>query len=394
MSPLLVIFLTVLVDLIGFGIVIPLLTFYAEAYGASAMQVTLLMACYSAAQFLFAPLWGALSDRHGRRPVLLLSILMASLMLAGFAWADELWLLFLFRTVHGVFAANISVAQACIADLTTPENRARGMGMLGAAFGLGFTLGPWIGGEFSVYGLSAPIWVAAALSGVNFLMAVVMLPETRAPGTGPARARPIHPGAFLQVIRHPAVGRLITLFFLMTFAFSMMEATFSLFEEHRYGLTARDVGRVLGLIGVVGIVVQGGLIGRLTRRFGELRLVRVGITGLALTLVLLPFAPPWAPLLAVCGLLAVFQGLLQPSSQALISKRTSAEEQGFVLGTNQSLSALARATAPTLGGLLFAKVALGAAFIAGAALLGLGSFVALGIRPDPSGHAEGPPGAA
>ncbi|MCB9746561.1 MAG: MFS transporter [Alphaproteobacteria bacterium] len=381
MSPLLVIFLTVVLDLVGFGIVIPLLTFYAEDYGATAMQVTLLMACYSMTQFLFAPLWGSLSDRHGRRPVLLMSIGMGSLMLAGFAWAPKLWLLFVFRSLHGVFAANISVAQAYVADVTTKENRAKGMGMLGAAFGLGFTLGPWIGGELSVYGLSAPIWVAAGLSALNFLLAAALVPESRQPGGPESRRRTLSPVAFVEVLRHPAVGRAIGLTFLMTFAFSMMEATFALFEEHQHNLGAQEVGRVLGLIGVVGIIVQGGAIGPLTRRFGEVPLMRIGLAGLSLSLLGLAVAPPWAPLLAVCGLLALFQGLLQPSTQALISKRSSEEEQGFVLGTNQSLSALARATAPALGGLLFQQVAMPASFVAGSLLLGLGLIVAFGIRP-------------
>ncbi|MCB9730981.1 MAG: MFS transporter [Deltaproteobacteria bacterium] len=380
MKPLLVIFLTVVLDLIGFGIVIPLLTFYAEGTGATAMQVTLLMACYSATQFLFAPLWGSLSDRLGRRPVLLISIGMGSLMLAGFAWASELWLLFVFRSLHGVFAANISVAQAYVADVTSQEDRAKGMGMIGAAFGLGFSLGPWIGGELSVYGLSAPIWLASGLSALNFLLAWLLVPEPERKRS--ARRRTLNPTAFVEVLRHPAVGRAISLTFLMTFAFSMMESTFALFEEHQHHLGAQEVGRLLGLIGVIGIIIQGGLIGRLSKRFGEVPLIRLGIAGLSVSLLGLAFAPPWVPLLVVCGFLAVFQSLLQPSTQALISKRTSEEEQGFVLGTNQSLSALARATAPALGGFLFQHVAMSASFVAGSALLGLGTLVALRIRPE------------
>jgi len=169
----------VVLDLVGFGIVIPLLTFYAEEYGAGPVAVTLLMAVYSLAQFLMAPVWGALSDRFGRRPIMLFSIGMATICLAGFAWAESLVMLFVFRTLHGAAAANISTAQACVADVTTPENRAKGMGLIGAAFGFGFTVGPFLGGELSVHGLAAPIWFAAALSALNFVAAVVWLKETR-----------------------------------------------------------------------------------------------------------------------------------------------------------------------------------------------------------------------
>ena len=164
--------MAVVLDLVGFGIVIPLLTFYAEEYGAGPVAVTLLMAVYSLAQFLMAPVWGALSDKYGRRPIMLFSIGMAAVCLAGFAWAESLVMLFVFRTLHGAAAANISTAQACVADVTTPENRAKGMGLIGAAFGFGFTVGPFIGGELSVHGLAAPIWFAAGLAALNFVLAL------------------------------------------------------------------------------------------------------------------------------------------------------------------------------------------------------------------------------
>lgn len=367
-----VVFLTVLLDLIGFAIVIPLFPFYAESLGASPLQVTLLMATYSIAQFFFAPLWGSLSDRYGRRPILLMSIGMGALAMAGFAWAPSLLWLFAFRALHGLFAANISVAQAIIADTTTPENRAKGMGMIGAAFGLGFTAGPFIGGELSVYGLAVPIAAAAALQAFNFLLALVILPETRT-GTAPSRHRPINPSAFGKVLVHPVVGPIVTLSFMLIFAFSMMESTFSLFEEHQYGLGPREVGRVLGVIGVVGVFIQGGAIGALVRKFGEKRLIQVGIVSLAGSLVALSFARPWASLFAVAAWIAVSHGILSPSLNAILSKRTPEDDQGFVLGSNQSLSALARAMAPGLGGLLFTHAAHAAPFFAGAALLSVGA---------------------
>jgi DHA1 family tetracycline resistance protein-like MFS transporter len=368
--------LCVFLDLVGFGIVIPLLTFYAEDYGASAVQVTLLMAIYSLAQFLFAPIWGGLSDRWGRRPVLVLSIGATAVWLALFAAADQLWLLFLFRGLHGACAANISTAQAVVADLTTPENRAAGMGLIGAAFGIGFTVGPFLGGELAQFGYSVPIWVAAAMSAVNFVLALVLLPETRKPDST-TRPRPISPAAFIRVAQHPVIGLCVVLTFVLTMSFAIMESSFTLFAEHARDLSAAGVGRMFGVAGLVMIVVQGGLIRPLVKRFGEGPLVPTGIAILAVGLALLPFAPPFGPMVTVFIIIAIGQGISSPSLHALISNGTSEEEQGFVLGTNQSMSALARAVGPTVGGLLYAGVSPSAPFLASAAILGLSIFLAL-----------------
>lgn len=372
--PLLPVLLAVFLDLVGFGIVIPLLTFYAETFEASALQVTLLMACYSLAQFLFAPVWGVLSDRFGRRPIMLFSIGATALGLAGFASATSLWQLFLFRTLHGMATANISTAQACVADLTPPDKRAMGMGLIGAAFGVGFTVGPLIGGELSVFGYAAPIWAAAGLSALNFVLALVLLPETRpAEPTGtPFRRRSVRPGAFIEVLRHPVVGLCVALTFVLTSAFGMMESTFTLFAEHERSLSASQVGRMFGVAGVVMIIVQGGLIGRLVKRYGEAALLLGGLVLLAIGLALLPLAPPTVPMVAVFCLMAVGQGISNPSLQALISRGTPAHEQGFVLGANQSLSALARVVGPAAGGAIYTTIGPGAPFYAGA-LVVLGS---------------------
>jgi DHA1 family tetracycline resistance protein-like MFS transporter len=344
--------LAVVLDLVGFGIVIPLLTFYAEEYGAGPVAVTLLMAVYSLAQFLMAPVWGALSDRFGRRPIMLFSIGMATVCLAGFAWAESLAMLFVFRTLHGAAAANISTAQACVADVTKPENRAKGMGLIGAAFGFGFTVGPFIGGELSVHGLAAPIWFAASLSALNFVAAVFWLKETRKADTKRPK-RSIHPSSFFRVAKHPVVGLCIVLTFVMTMAFAIMESSFALFAEHVRDLDARMVGRMFGVAGLTMILVQGGLIGRLVKRFGEARLVPSGVAILAVGLFLLPFAPPTTAMVLVFVLIAVGQGIASPSLHSLISRGASEDEQGFVLGTNQSLSALARAVGPSIAGWLY-----------------------------------------
>ena len=365
--------LVVFLDLIGFGIVIPLLTFYSEEYGASPMQVTLLMAVYSLAQFTFAPLWGALSDRVGRRPVLLASIAATVVCLSGFAAADTLWLLFLFRTLHGACAANISTAQAAVADLTPPDKRAVGMGLIGAAFGVGFTLGPFLGGELSIYGYNAPIWLAAGLSMLNLALAFFLLPETRHPGST-TRPRPLSPTAFLQVMRHPVVGLCVALTFVLTISFAIMESSFTLFAEHVRGLGAVEVGRMFAIAGVVMILVQGGLIRPLVKRFGEAPLVPTGIALLAAGLAVLPLAAPFGPMVTIFVLMAIGQGISGPSLHAMISRGTDAAEQGFVLGTNQSMSALARGIGPALAGLLYEDISPSAPFFFSAAIL-VGGFI-------------------
>jgi len=368
--------LTVFLDLVGFGIVIPLLPYYAETYGASALQVTLLMAAYSLAQFLFAPVWGGLSDRRGRRPVLLFSIAATAIFLTGFALAESLFMLFVFRTLHGAAAANISTAQAIVADVTPPEKRAMGMGLIGAAFGVGFTVGPWIGGELAPFGYEVPILVAAGLSALNFVLALGMLPETRKASTV-TRRRTINPAVFMAVARHPVVGAGVVLTLVVTLAFSMMESTFTLFAEHVWSLDAREVGRMFGIAGLVTIIVQGGLIGRLVKRYGEARLLPVGLVILAVGLALLPFAPPFWGMVGVFAVIAIGQGITSPSLHSLISRATSEDEQGFVLGTNQSMSALARAVGPALGGVIFTVLSPQAPFWASSAILVLSLALAL-----------------
>jgi MFS family permease len=366
----LVLFMTVVLDLVGFGLVIPLMPYYAESFAATPFEVTLLASVYSLAQFFFAPLWGQASDRWGRRPTLVLSVLMTAVMLAGFASATALWMLFAFRALHGVFTANIAIAQASMADLTTPETRARGMGLIGAAFGIGFTFGPALGGGLSELGLAVPIWVAAGLSFVNFLLAWRMFPETRRLGANPTR-RSIDPLALVRALRHPGVGLCIALTFVYIFAFAAMESTFTLFAKHERGLDALHVGAMLGVVGIVGAAVQGGLIHRLVRRFGEPALLPPALLTVAVGIAALPVAPVVAPLLGVFAVIAVGQGISSPALQSLVSRGVGGEEQGEILGSNQSMSALARAIGPACGGWLFDHVGRGTPFwFAGVLLVG------------------------
>jgi MFS family permease len=379
-----VLFLTVVLDLVGFGIVIPLQTYFAEQFDATPQEVTLLMAVYSLAQFVAAPVWGQLSDRFGRRPMLLASIGMTSLMLAGFASATSLGMLFFFRALHGVMTANIPIAQACVADLTTRENRARGMGMIGAAFGIGFTIGPFIGGEFAHISLATPIWIAAGLSAINFISALFLLPETRRPDSE-AEHRSISLTGMVDALRHPVVGLCVLLTFIQVFAFAMMESCFTLFAEHAHNLQPENVGRMFGLVGIVSIVVQGGLIGRLVKRFGERPLVPLGLLGVALGTAALPVAALGGQLMLAFGLMGLGQSLANPSLSALISKAASPSEQGRTLGSAQSMSALARTFGPALGGVLYQNFQPSTPFYVSSVLLALGVLLAIPATARASG---------
>ncbi len=371
--------LTVMLDLVGFGLVIPLMSFYAERFAASAVEVTALMASYSLAQFVFAPVWGSVSDRFGRRPVMLVSIACTAVFLALFARAGSLWEMFLWRTLHGAAAANIGAAQAYVADVTTPETRARGMGLIGASFGLGFTLGPMIGGVLSAkIDLTAPIWLAAGLSALNFVWALLRLPESRRFGEqSEAHGRVLDPRLVAEVLGRPFVGRVVAMAAVATLAFSMLEATFGLVAEHVWSLTADTVGYLFGVIGVVGIVIQGGLIGRLVKRFGEVPLLVAGYLFTTSGMVWLSQTGPgglwlaggWGAIVPGALLLATGTSLTNPSLTSLLSRSAAKEEQGRVLGVNQSLGALSRALAPTAGGWLFAHWFPGGAFAAGAVLM-------------------------
>lgn len=369
--------LTVLLDLLGFGLVIPLMSFYAESFGASPIQVTMVMASYSVAQFFFAPAWGLLSDRVGRRPVMLASIAGTAVFLSLFALATDLWMLVLFRFLHGACAANIGTAQAIVADLTKPENRARGMGMIGAAFGLGFTFGPFIGGVLSRYGMTAPIWLAAGLSVINFVWTWLRLPETRVPGGPSAPVRTLDPMRIVRTVGHPVVGMAVTLTFVATFAFSMLESTFALVAEHEWSMSAQTVGWLFGMIGVVGIIIQGGLIGRLSKRFGEGPLLNAGYTCTATGMAVLALTAPgrlwladgWLGIVGGCLLIAIGTSLANPALSTLVSRAASADEQGGTLGVNQSLAALARAAAPTSAGVFYTAWYTGGAFAAASILM-------------------------
>ncbi|HYJ45032.1 MAG TPA: MFS transporter [Pyrinomonadaceae bacterium] len=353
-SPLLVIFITVFIDLVGFGIVIPVLPFYVEGtkFNASPRMVGLLFASYSVMQLIFTPVLGRLSDKYGRRPVLLVSLLGTALGFLILGFATTLWMLFLGRIIDGISGGNISTAQAYIADVTTPENRAKGMGMIGAAFGLGFTLGPAIGGILSKWGISVPFIFAGCLALANAVLLYFTLPET-VTSDHPARASAAT-GRWSQLFGSLKQRRLtfvLAIYFLFVTAFSIMTTSFALFTMYRFGYDASHNGYLFMYVGILGVIIQGGLIGRLTKTFGELPLIITGALLFSGSLFLIPLVGPGSGLVAllgVGGLFAVGNSLATPTLTALASKSVGRGEQGGVLGVTQSVASLARATGPLI----------------------------------------------
>jgi MFS transporter, DHA1 family, tetracycline resistance protein len=391
--------MTMFLDLLGFGIIIPLMPHFARTFGATPLAYGLLAASYSLMQFLFVPVWGRLSDRVGRRPVLLISIggSVVSFVLLGAA--RSLAMLFAARILSGISASNLSVAQAYVADVTAPEERARGMGLIGAAFGLGFVVGPFVGGELSqlefalplgvhLHAGSAPFLVSALLSAINWGLAWALLPESLPPAArSAATIRFLDLKRLEGVFAHREISGLFAVSFLFTMAFSMMEQSLILFGEDRLGMRGLDAGKLLGFVGVLIVLVQGGLVGRLARRFGEGRLTVVGAALMVPGLLLIPLAPGsrgagYAVLYTAMVPLALGNGLLHPSLHSLLSRRAPGDEQGGVLGLNQSLSSLARVAGPTAGGLLFQTLGIGTPFLAGGAVMLAAATVAVSaVRP-------------
>jgi MFS transporter, DHA1 family, tetracycline resistance protein len=373
-SPLAVVFATVFLDLVGFGIVIPLLPLYAQRFGAGPVAAAWLLSIYSLMQFLFAPWWGRLSDRVGRRPVLLVGIAGAALSYLACGLAGSLAWLFVARAANGLMGANVGVAQAYIADVTPPHERARGMGLIGAAFGLGFILGPAIGGFLSRWGPQAPFLGAAALAAANGILAWFRLPESlseevrrAAPRRGVSlRARL---GMVLQAA--PRLRGLYGTVFVVTMGIAGAEATMALWAGRRWGLGFEAVGYGLALVGLVAAVAQGLLVGPLVRRIGERTSGLLGLGLIAAGMALVPLAPSLGLVLAAAAVFAMGQAAATPAVYAMISHQGGAGDQGRILAATQSLNALARVLGPWLAGAAFATIGIAAPYAGGAALAGL-----------------------
>ena len=389
MGPRFVLFLTVFIHLLGFGILLPLLPYYAETYGANGMTVGLLNTSFSLMQFVFAPIWGRLSDRVGRRPIIIGSLVVTAGSYLLFAMATSLPILFFSRMLAGIAGGVIPTTQAYIADTTTPAERTKGMGMIGAAFGLGFIFGPAIGGILSRHGYAVPAFVACGLSLLAGVLAVFVLPESlptakRAAAIAMRRAAP----TLVHALRRPTVGLVLMLFFLGTLAFSMLEGTFALIGEHSYRLGPREIGYFFAFVGVVSAIMQAGIVGMLAKRFGERALIVAGFGLMTIGLGLSGTLPVFGLLVALMGVVSMGSGLTTPSLAGLISVSSTAEEQGGILGVYQSLGSLARAAGPFLGGVAFDRLGHGSPLLTGGLLMGLSALMAFRLpRRRPAGAA-------
>ena len=379
MSPLVVIFVTVFIDLLGFGIIIPLLPFYAESFGASAFAIGLLGTSFSLMQFLFSPIWGRWSDRIGRKPIILIGLFGSGLSYVTMALAGSLALLFIARIVGGIAGANIPTAQAYIADITTPENRARGMGLVGAAFGLGFIFGPAIGGLLSRVSPETPMWCAAALCFANFAAAWFLLPESRLVTAATKTLGRM--AAFRLAMGQPTLLVILALYFIVTMAFSAFEATFALFTEARFGFTAASIGFLFAFIGAIIAVIQGVLIGRVVKRVGERRVIPIAIAVIAVSIGLLPFVWDVPTLLIALGLLAMGMGFNNPSLSSMVSKLSHEDDQGGTLGLASSLASLGRVVGPAWGGYFYDAYGMTTPYLSAAALMFVAFLMSLtGLR--------------
>lgn len=364
-----VLFSVVVVDLIGFGIVMPILPFYAQDFGAGGVELGILLASYAAAQFLLAPLWGRLSDRVGRRRVLLSTITGTSLALALLGFASSFTWMLVARIFGGVFAANVSVASAYITDVTAESERTRYMGLLGAAFGVGFVLGPAIGGLLAPYGHNVPMFAAAGLAACNAVYAAFTLGEPE------HHRKTMERLGRLAVLRDPAVRHLCLVNLLFALAVTQLEAMFPFFMAQRFGYDARQVAFILVGMAVVMGGIQGGGMRALAARFREPALVRSGTALLSLGFLAIAFAPSVLVLLVPLTACAVGRGVAQPSLMSLASFSAAEDQRGLVMGSFQSAASLARVFGPVAAGVLYDRwiaspFLLAAALLAGVVLLG------------------------
>jgi MFS family permease len=399
------IFLIVFLDILGFSLVLPFLAEEARStFRTSELTGTLLASIYSFMQFVFVPVWGRVSDRVGRRPVLLWSVGATSLGMAGLGLAllraDSVLWLFVARAASGIATANLGTASAYIADVTRPGDRSRGMGLIGMAFGLGFILGPGIGGALSAISIggrtgAVPCFVAAALSLVNLAWASLALRESLPPERRSSHRRSLSPldlAAARDAFTRPGVAIAISVNFAITLSFTVLDQTFRFYNKDQFGMTPLDTGLALAFIGVVAALVQGGLIRPLSRRFAESSLIRVGTALQSVAFAGIAAAPSFGrPMLYASGaLLALGNGMTQPSVGAFISKRADPREQGATLGTNQSAASLARMFGPGLGGWLYGTFGPRSPYVIGALGFALAMLISFGLdrRATLDSHAQ------
>lgn len=398
-SPLLPIFLVVLVDVLGFTIVYPLLPFYALKFGATPLIATTLVSVYALCSLISTPIIGRLSDQFGRRRLLLLSQLGTCAGFIVLGLSDALWMVFLGRILDGLTAGNLSTAQAYISDHTQPQDRAKAFGVIGIAFGIGFFFGPAMAGWLQVYGLHVPFMAAACLSAGSMICSYTLL-EPGAPkvlgadgapavaaATGPGGKRPalFDLAIYLEYFRRPGLGALYLQFFLFSFSFSAFMSGFALFAKQQFTWSPREVSYLFAYSGFLGIILQGGLLGRLVKRFGEPSLAIAGFVAVVVAYIMLGFAETVVVVVVVSTIASFGNGVLRPVVTSLLTQRVGRYEQGIALGISGSLGSLAMTLAPPAGGILLNHHWLVAWALVPAAAAALGLIVALADRSRATG---------
>ena len=375
----------IFIELLGFGIIIPLLPFMALKLGAGPQEVTLLVATHSLAVLLTAPLWGRLSDRWGRKPVLLIAFLGAAGAFLILAFADTLWMLFAARALAGSLSGDLAGGPAYVSDVSPPERRAKSLGLLGATFALSFTIGPGLGATLAgadpaTADFRTPALLSAGLAVTAVVLGLVMLPESRRPGTAPKAQAGRSLRRILTELHYPNLPLITAILFLIGVVFVSMESTIALWSAEALAWGPRQVGYLFTFAGVVAMIFQGGLIGPLSRRFGEARLVLGAAVLLGLGMALVPLSQGLPLLLVAIACLAAGFGLGNPSLQSLISRLSHADHTGGALGLGQAATSLARVASPPCAGVLFETVGRGAPYVVGSVIMLLVVVLAEGLR--------------
>ncbi len=369
-SALSLIFLTVFIDLLGFGILIPILpTFAKTELLVNETAIGVVIAAYSFVQFLFNPILGRLSDKYGRKPVIVISQFINAIGYVLFAFTSSYIILLVSRIVAGIGGSSISVAQAYIADITTKENRAKGMGVIGAAFGLGFVFGPLMGGLLASYGYMLTGFASATFSILAFIFTIMLLPESNVirNAVTETKRKLIDVDGLKNVFAKPERAMLIFLFFVLTFSFANIYGTFALLGLQVYGFSDMQNGFMFGIIGLTSAIVQGGLIGRINKLISKINILKLGSFLIMLNLALIPYGGSFLGLAIISVFLSIGTGIFQPTVLSLISEVTPEDEQGVTLGVNQSVSAMARVLGPLWGGFAFEFLGYPYPFLTGAA---------------------------